>query len=166
MPIQVTCPECRATLRVRDDLAGKKVKCPRCAHALAVPGDEEPEEAEERFTEVPPAGSAPKKGARRRAEEEEQGSPEEERPARSSKYKACPQCGAYGARRVKWTFWGSFYGPAMFTHVECPDCGYRYNGRTGGSNLVPAIVFVTVPLLLILGIIGGLLFYVHRLGHF
>src|SRR5205823_11624228 len=118
-------------LRVRDDLAGKRVKCPRCAQPIPVPGDEE--EAEERYTEVKPVDSPRKKPARRRAEEEEEDYPEEEeREARRSKYKACPQCGAYGARRVKWTFWGSFYGPAMFNHVECPDCGYRYNGRTGG----------------------------------
>jgi hypothetical protein len=77
---------------------------------------------------------------------------EEERPR--SKYKPCPQCGARGARRLKWTWWGSFYGPALFSHVRCPDCGYTYNGRTGGSNLIPAIIFVTVPAVLILSVLG------------
>jgi predicted RNA-binding Zn-ribbon protein involved in translation (DUF1610 family) len=73
-------------------------------------------------------------------------------------YKPCPQCGATGAKRVLWTAWGSFYGPAMFTHVRCPECGYKYNGRSGRSNLIPAIIFVTVPLLGILGILGGIVY--------
>jgi hypothetical protein len=58
---------------------------------------------------------------------------------------------------VTWTFWGSFYGPALLTHVRCRECGGTYNGRTGGSNLIPAILFVTVALVLIcvmLSIIG------------
>jgi len=37
----------------------------------------------------------------------------------------------------------------MFTHVRCVNCGAAYNGRTGRSNLIPAIIFVMVPLALI-----------------
>src|SRR5260370_159857 len=56
-------------------------------------------------------------------------------------YKPCPRCGAGGATRVTWTPWGSFYGPALLTHVRCPGCGYAYNGRTGRSNVVGVIFF-------------------------
>jgi len=59
---------------------------------------------------------------------------------------------------VKWTFWGSFYGPAMFTHVRCPECDYAHTGRTGGSNLIPAIVFVAVPLIGILALFGVIIY--------
>ena len=81
------------------------------------------------------------------------------------KYKPCPQCRGRRADRVKWTAWGSFYGPAMFTHVRCRKCGYAYNGRTGRSNILAAIVFVTVPLAGIAAIIGAI-FYIARVrGH-
>jgi rubredoxin len=75
-----------------------------------------------------------------------------------SDYVPCPRCGARGAERVVFTFWGSFYGPALFTHVQCPKCYYKYNGKTGKSNRIPAILFVSIPLILILAIIGGVVF--------
>jgi hypothetical protein len=82
-----------------------------------------------------------------------------------SPYKPCPRCNAQQSKRVSFTFWGSFYGPALFTHVQCPRCRYSYNGKTGKSNLVPAILFVTVPLVLILAIFGGLGYLIFRLRH-
>jgi DNA-directed RNA polymerase subunit M/transcription elongation factor TFIIS len=139
MPTSVRCPGCQSTLRVRPELVGKRVKCPKCGKPVQVPAEEEEELVELTAVE----------------EEELEEEEEEERPRRkASKYKPCPQCGATGARKVKWTWWGSFYGPAMFTHVRCPECEYAYNGRTGGSNLIPAIVFVAVPLIGILALIG------------
>src|SRR5689334_8924367 len=45
MPISLKCHGCKSTLKVRDELAGKKVKCPRCQTVLAVPDEEEEEEA-------------------------------------------------------------------------------------------------------------------------
>src|SRR5581483_10394388 len=44
------------------------------------------------------------------------------------RFKPCPHCGSRRADRVKWTAWGSFYGPALFTHVRCRKCGTAYNG--------------------------------------
>ena len=65
---------------------------------------------------------------------------------------------------MKWTPWGSYYGPALFTHVRCPECGYTYNGRTGHSNLIPIIIFVTIPVLGIAGLIGYILYILHERG--
>ena len=73
-----------------------------------------------------------------------------------SPFKACPRCGGRTAERVVWTAWGSFYGPALLHHVRCLGCGYKYNGRNGRSNFVPAAIFVAVPLLLIVAILGTL----------
>src|SRR2546423_214954 len=42
MPIPFSCPECDKQLRVKDELAGKKIKCPGCAETIAVPDDEPP----------------------------------------------------------------------------------------------------------------------------
>lgn len=37
MPISFTCPKCNKTLRVKDDLAGKKGQCPGCQHRFVIP---------------------------------------------------------------------------------------------------------------------------------
>jgi predicted RNA-binding Zn-ribbon protein involved in translation (DUF1610 family) len=76
-------------------------------------------------------------------------------------FKPCPRCNKSGAERVVWTPWGSFYGPYLLSHVRCPGCGYKYNGKTGRSNLVPAVIFVVVPLLGILFIVGGLAVWLY-----
>jgi hypothetical protein len=38
MPIEVVCPSCARQFRVPDKVAGKKIKCPKCAGVLPVPG--------------------------------------------------------------------------------------------------------------------------------
>ncbi len=42
MPISVTCPNCQAAYRVADEMAGKKLKCQKCAGVIAVPANETP----------------------------------------------------------------------------------------------------------------------------
>ena len=37
LPISVTCPQCSATLKVKDELAGKRGKCPKCQGAVQIP---------------------------------------------------------------------------------------------------------------------------------
>jgi hypothetical protein len=161
---------------VRDEYAGKKLKCPRCSAVVAVPEGQaaEPltplEAAEPYVAEVLPAPrpvprqaqpvtgieeGAPTARPARHAHDE---GPEGRQPRRRGKdYAPCPRCGSGGATRVVWTPWGSFYGPALLTHVRCPQCGHAYNGRTGRSNTLAATFFVLVPLILILAIIFGLL---------
>jgi DNA-directed RNA polymerase subunit M/transcription elongation factor TFIIS len=151
----LTCPGCQAVLRVRDDMAGKQIKCPRCAKAVQVP-----------------AGGGITKEARPRAKEPVLVEPiedeeEEEAPVKQrSKYEPCPRCGAEEARRVKWTFWGSFYFTALFKHVRCRACGCGYNGRTGRSNLLPAILCVSVAAAALLGVLGFIAWFFHRQGYF
>ncbi len=163
MTTTMKCPGCQTPLRLRDDMAGKSIKCPRCAHVTTVPAAEAAVEevtVVEEITAEPP----PKRSARRGSREDEQ---DDETSVRlRSKYKPCPRCGESGATRVIWTPWGSFYGPALFTHVRCADCGYKYNGRSGRSNLIPAIVFVTIPAALIAAILGfvGWIIYTNALS--
>jgi hypothetical protein len=45
MTISFSCPSCEHRLKVRDELAGRKVKCPSCGGGVAVPADAEDEEA-------------------------------------------------------------------------------------------------------------------------
>jgi predicted Zn finger-like uncharacterized protein len=194
MPVQLTCSGCKTTLKVRDDLAGRKVKCPKCASVLTVP-DEGQDATEiipgmdEAVTEGPrptPAKSKPEKkpsaaikSRRDDPDDDEEDEPrprpkkrsrrdddddEDDRPRTRGEFKPCPKCGAHGAEKVLWTFWGSFYGPAMFTHVRCPECDYAYNGKTGRSNIIPAVIFFTLPLLAIFGILGFIGYILYSRG--
>jgi phage FluMu protein Com len=49
MPVQFTCEHCGKTLRVREELVGKRVKCPKCQGIVRVPAEvaikEAPEES-------------------------------------------------------------------------------------------------------------------------
>jgi len=178
MAFIMKCPSCQSALRIKDEYAGKQLKCPRCTHVMAIPRKTSEDEEDE--APPPVAIEAPKRKApppRPREEAIEEGEPPPRRAGRKRPrdedeedhdrdqrrsnrrdlaYAPCPRCGCTDATRVVWTPWGSFYGPAMFNHVRCRDCGYAYNGRSGRSNLIPAIIFVTIPLLLIIGIIGFL----------
>ena len=60
--------------------------------------------------------------------------------------------GTYGVDTVGGT-WGITNGLLIGTGTNY-TYGYAYNGNTGRSNIIPAIIFVTIPALLILGIIG------------
>jgi predicted Zn finger-like uncharacterized protein len=48
MAISFTCPSCESDLRLKDELAGRKVKCPRCGDVIAIPADDEDEGREEK----------------------------------------------------------------------------------------------------------------------
>jgi len=153
----VACPGCQAKIKVRDEYAGKRVKCPKCGGAVPVPAADEDDEAPEGAA-VTAAPAARKAGRRPAADDAPE--PDEDAP-RKKGFVPCPRCGAEDPKKVKWTAWGSFYGPAMFHHVRCRDCGYKYNGRSGRSNLLPAIIFLAIPILLIAGILGVLGFILY-----
>jgi predicted Zn finger-like uncharacterized protein len=47
MAIPFSCPSCAGELKVRDELAGRKVKCPKCGEVIPVPEEESEEEQEQ-----------------------------------------------------------------------------------------------------------------------
>ncbi len=76
MSIDAICPDCDKPLRLRDDLAGKKIKCPKCSHPFVVPdpaNETIPFEAEE---ELPP----PKKALKRNRVEDDEDDDDDDRP--------------------------------------------------------------------------------------
>jgi hypothetical protein len=47
----------------------------------------------------------------------------------------CPGCGQdVIPKPVAFTAWGGVIGPKLLSHVECPRCQARFNGKTGLSN--------------------------------
>jgi uncharacterized paraquat-inducible protein A len=141
----LVCPNCDSPIRVPASHAGAKIACPQCEKLVAVPGAQTagPEDIMEG---TPVVGEENRLLAPVEPDEDAA-------PSKRKSFKPCPRCGTEGAKRVLFTPWGSFYGPALFNHVRCPECRYAYNGRSGGSNLIPAILFVTVPLVLMAAII-------------
>ena len=68
MPISFTCT-CGKLLRVKDELAGRRVKCPACAAATTVPKPPAPAEAEFEVVEDEPAPApAPAKARAKKAD--------------------------------------------------------------------------------------------------
>ena len=37
MSLSITCSNCDKTLKVKEELAGKKIRCPECSTAISVP---------------------------------------------------------------------------------------------------------------------------------
>jgi hypothetical protein len=140
---------------------GGSVSCPACGAAVAVPTGEDVLDVELADEAVTPQRAEPAPKTRRpakRARYDEDD--EDDRRERRTRWKPCPKCGAQRSEKVTWTVWGSFYGPAMFSHVRCADCGYGYNGRTGKSNFWPAFFMVLIPALGLVAVIGGLALWI------
>jgi DNA-directed RNA polymerase subunit M/transcription elongation factor TFIIS len=194
MPLMITCPGCKAKLRIRDEFAGKAMKCPRCSSPVDVPAEKEAP-AEEVVTaavveeeEIVTAEVEPDRPARRKGREPDlvkcpecgKRVPADAKRCRhcrawlddrgdeepGGEWIPCPQCGEPEPRKVEWTWWGSYFGPRLGSQVECVECGHNYNGISGGSNIGLKIVFVALPLLGILGILVGLFFILKGKGVF
>lgn len=73
MPIRITCPSCSATLSVKDEFAGRAVKCPKCAGII--PPQQAPATASEPEAVAalppPPAPPEPKKAPAEPSDEPE-----------------------------------------------------------------------------------------------
>jgi DNA-directed RNA polymerase subunit RPC12/RpoP len=174
MKLEVLCPACRKQFRFSDRSDLETVACPHCGDEvnknLGTLVSDEAAQATKVKSQATETHRCPRCGkpipikARKckfcRAWLDEDDDQEEA----VTEYAPCPRCGARRSERVVFTFWGSFYGPALLTHVQCPKCFCKYNGKTGKSNLIPAILFVLIPLLLILAVIGGVVFMAINLG--
>jgi DNA-directed RNA polymerase subunit M/transcription elongation factor TFIIS len=188
MPIMITCPGCKSKLRIRDEYAGKAMKCPRCSASVSIPSEDvaevapeieevEPLVEETAIADVQPRPRASEHAATIKCPECGKRVSETTRRCRycqalldadddwaDSPYLPCPKCGASGSTKVEWTWWGRYLGPKLFNHVVCPECEHGYNGMTGGSNIAAKILFVLVPLLGIAGILVALFFVLKNKG--
>jgi hypothetical protein len=203
----VACPGCQTQLKLKPEYAGRKIKCPRCAHLIVVPSiagvrASRPEAGAGKAVTQRGPGAAGKK-ARPRADDDDDDAVIAEPPTRKKrrsdmapcpecgepvdvaatkcphcktlleadeeeeyrKWKKCPTCGKQAAKRVLWTFWGSFYFTALFKHVRCEECGTKYNGKTGRSNMTPAVMCVSIALVLILGLALLILWILSTRGY-
>jgi len=75
----------------------------------------------------------------------------------AGQFAGCPTCGNVYATKINFTFWGGLLGPKLFHHVKCTECGTKYNGKSGKSNLVPIIIYSVVGFLISLVLIIAVL---------
>ncbi len=73
-------------------------------------------------------------------------------------YAPCPNCGSTNAKKVTYTWWGGFLGPAMFNLVKCNACNTQYNGKSGKSNQQNMIIYVIASFVILFCVCGGLAF--------
>lgn len=59
---------------------------------------------------------------------------------------ACPRCGHFGAKPVSFTWWGGVIGPKMLHHTKCDNCRYKFNAKTGKSNMTAIVIYQIVGL--------------------
>lgn len=45
---------------------------------------------------------------------------------------------------ITFTWWGGVLGPRLLSHVQCPGCTTRFNGKTGRPNTDAIIVYMAV----------------------
>lgn len=53
----------------------------------------------------------------------------------------CPLCSSTTAKKITYTWWGGAIGPRMLNHVQCVECRYKYNGKTGRSNRRAIVIY-------------------------
>jgi hypothetical protein len=84
MPIELTCSGCKKHLRVRDEVAGKRIRCPVCGAVVAVPSPIMEKPVVVRVKRPSPS-LAPLEEERVPSEEEGESPPSEEAPAKRRK---------------------------------------------------------------------------------
>jgi phage FluMu protein Com len=181
--IHITCQHCSRDIRVADEHAGKKIRCPGCKEVLTLPAAPQP-------AKTAPAPSPIKKAAppalpkRRPPEDDEEiavaeavdeEEDDEPRPrkrrrlkrrsrGRQGSYADCPNCDAPGdASPVGFTWWGGILGPRLLSHVRCNDCGTCYNGSSGKSNDTAILIYVLISFFIAL-MVGALAVVAAILG--
>jgi hypothetical protein len=58
---------------------------------------------------------------------------------------------------VGFTWWGGAIGARLLSHVQCPQCGARFNGKTGKSNDTAIAIYMIV-----VGVLAFAVFYAIR----
>jgi hypothetical protein len=57
----------------------------------------------------------------------------------------CPKCAQdVEPTPIAFTMWGGAVGPKLLSHVECPRCQARFNGKTGQSNDQAIRIYIAV----------------------
>ena len=45
---------------------------------------------------------------------------------------------------ITFTWWGGVLGPRLLSHVRCPGCSTRFNGKTGAANTTAIAIYLVI----------------------
>ncbi|MBP7416887.1 MAG: hypothetical protein KA831_09560 [Pyrinomonadaceae bacterium] len=71
-------------------------------------------------------------------------------------YAPCPQCGDTNAQLLSFTWWGGLIGPKLLTHVKCPACGKKFNGKSGKDNTVGIALYMVAISIFVFVLVGAI----------
>ena len=151
----LTCPNCQHRFRLPAEHAGAKIPCPRCEHLVGLPAEAGPADVMEAPTTLRPP-RPPEEDVVEADEDVRRRSGERgfsrARAAERGRQAAC--CLRRGAAST---------GRPCSTTSAVRNASTPTTGSTGRSNLLPAIVFVTIPALIIAGLLTfiGVILYQH-----
>jgi hypothetical protein len=142
----ILCPGCKSKLRIRDEYAGKAMKCPRCSASVSVPAEDnaDPDEIVEDVAPLAETAAEEVAPIQRKKSEKERLPPTPAKPAPMIK---CSECG----RRSVATARHCRFCQAPLEHPEeledaylpCPRCGAegptKVNWTWWGSYLGPRL---------------------------
>lgn len=114
MPIQITCPACRKTLKAPDTLAGKNAKCPNCGTLITVPAVPEEILDAELAAPEPQPSTSPISDMLGEEEEYKFQNPYESPAPPPEQRRPCPACGEmilYNAAKCRYC--GEIFDPAL-----------------------------------------------------
>lgn len=130
MSIPVTCESCEKTVKVKDELAGKRVRCPGCRQPLQIPeaapvDDWNLEEYDDVPMDAPPSGS---------------------RPGKKTAAQGRPQ--GFAAKVRAWWHWG-LVGVCVVTALLSPTAGLILAGVVAFGGMMLALVAGGIPILMV-----------------
>ncbi len=130
MPIQVTCPSCKAMFKASDSAAGKKAKCPKCGGAIEIPAAVPAEEVFDAEPDTP----------RQFDEDDFAVEPPHALPAETGDRRPCPMCGEMIARdAVKCRYCGEVFDPVLRAQEQ-----KKTKSASGDDDLTPLEYFVAI----------------------
>jgi hypothetical protein len=66
----------------------------------------------------------------------------------------CPACRTdVNPTPVGFTWWGGLLGAKLLSHVECPSCKARFNGKTGQDNTSAIVLYCVVVGAFMIGLV-------------
>ena len=110
MSLTVTCPDCDKTLKVKDEAAGKKVRCPGCSKVLSIPAKSN--DSDDDFLSGLNAAASPK---RKRRHEEDDFDDEDDLPIEKPRAKkpSKKKSGKGKSSGTNWLLIGGLSGAAL-----------------------------------------------------
>ena len=66
----------------------------------------------------------------------------------------CPRCQSPNVHRPAFTWWGGVLGPKLFNHMQCRNCNFGFNAKSGKSNGPAIAIYMGVGVAIALALVA------------